>query len=87
MHCSQLIENIENQNAADMYNKNYEEFAEKAKMCVNMSLEKIYENDTSIVDKHYLWFYPLQEEIHNTVLQNIQKTNSNLDFGVVNRKD
>ena len=77
MHCSQLNEYIQNQLAVDMYHKNYDEFAEKAKQCVTRSLERIYENDTSrIVDKHYLFFDQYDKDIHEAVLQNIKKKNS-----------
>ena len=47
MHCSQLNENIQNKIAVDLYHKNYDEFAERAKQCVTRSLERIFENDTS----------------------------------------
>lgn len=62
---------ISNQEAAELLQLNkIDEFAEKAKDCVRLSKEKIYDEPPTD-DKHYITFSVFDEEIHRNVLENI----------------
>lgn len=63
---------ISNQEVADLLlmNNNIDVFAEKAKDCVRLSREKVYDEPPTD-DKHYIRFSTFDEEIHRNVLENI----------------
>lgn len=65
---------ISNKEAADLIrSQKLSEFEEKAKECVRISRDKIYE-DPPTDDKHYITFSVFEDEIHSIVLDKIKNT-------------
>lgn len=63
---------ISNRETADLLQQNkIDEFAGKAKECVRLSKEKIYDEPPTD-DKHYITFSVFDDEIHRSVLENIK---------------
>lgn len=63
---------ISNQEAADLIrNQKHTEFEEKAKECVRISKDKIYEEPPT-EDRHYITFSMFDDEIHQDVLDKIK---------------